>query len=146
MQPVVRTRDEETQGGGPRQQRQRLAFLRLDAANGLVSLQQGLSLGHVEGMVALETPGIERDGNVIDQGVVAGEIKVDQAGELIAEKEDIVGKKIGVDHALGQVRRPMAGEVLELALDGGAQAWRYFIGVVLEAGIEIGRASCRERV
>src|SRR5262245_14793014 len=87
-------------------------------------------------MVALEAPGVKRNRNVIDQGIVAGEIKVDQAGKLIAQEENIVGKEIGMDHARGQVGRPMAGEMLEFLLDGGAQTWRNLIGMLLEAGVK----------
>ena len=91
-------------------------------ARALIALEQRLALGHVEGVVALEAPGVERDGDVVGQRIVAGEIEVDQAGELVAEEEDVVGKEIGVDDALRQVGRPVGLQVIELLLDDGGRA------------------------
>src|SRR6185295_19505321 len=146
VQPVVCAREKEAQRGCPRQQRQGPPLLRLQAADGLISLEQSLPLGHVEGMIALEAPGIERNRNVITQGIVAGEIKIDQTGKLIAQEKNVVGKKIGMDHAHGQAGGPIAGEVIEFLLDGGAQTRRNLIGMLLETGVERPPAWRSERI
>ena len=62
------------------------------------------ALGDVERAVGLEAPGVEADAEVVGEGVVAGEIEVDQPGKPIAEEEHVVGEEIGVDHAARQVR------------------------------------------
>src|SRR6266566_1939011 len=68
-------------------------------------------------MVKLEAPGVEADRDVVGERVGAGEIKIDQAGQPIAEEEHVVGKQIGMDHALWQVARPMPLEMIELGND-----------------------------
>src|SRR5437879_2945417 len=68
-------------------------------------------------MVKLEAPGVEADRDVVGERVGAGEIKIDQAGQPIAEEENVVGKQIGVDHALRQVARPVPLEVIEFGGD-----------------------------
>ena len=45
---------------------------------GLTS-QEGAPLGDVEGEILLEAPGVEADGDVVGERVVAGEIEVDEA-------------------------------------------------------------------
>ncbi len=57
-------------------------------------------------MIRLEAPGVEADGDVVGEHIVAGEIEIDQAGQLVAEEEDVVGKQIGMDDALRQIARP----------------------------------------
>ena len=64
-------------------------------------------------MIRLETPGVEADGDVVDQRVGAGEIEIDQPRQLVAEKEYVVGKQVGVDDALRQSLRPFALEQIE---------------------------------
>src|SRR3712207_9447691 len=59
-----------------------------------------LALGEVERPVRLETPGIEADGEVIGEGIRAGEIEVDQPRDLGADEEDVVGEEIRMDHSL----------------------------------------------
>ena len=77
----------------------------------------GAALGDIVGMIRLEAPGVEADGDVIGEHVVAGEIEVDQARDLVAEEEDVVGEEVGVNNPLGQIARPFAVEMLELLLD-----------------------------
>jgi hypothetical protein len=57
-------------------------------------------------MIRLETPGVETDGDVVGERIGAGEIEIDQAGELGTEEEHVVRKQVGMDHALRQVFRP----------------------------------------
>ncbi len=102
MQPVVGAGQQEAQRRAPREQRQGLALRRRERAHALVAFEQGLALGDVEGVVRLEAPGIERDGNVVGEGIVAGEVEIDQGREPVAEEEDVVGKQVGVDDALLQ--------------------------------------------
>ena len=68
-------------------------------------------------MIDLEAPGVEADGDVVDERIGAGEIKVDQPGQPVAEKEHIVGKQIGVDDALRQALRPGAFERVQFGRD-----------------------------
>ena len=68
-------------------------------------------------MIGLEAPRVEADRDVIGERVGAGEIEIDQAGQPLAEEEDVVGKQVGVDHALRQIARPRAFQVLELGAD-----------------------------
>ena len=53
---------------------------------------------------------------IVGEGVRAGEIEIDQARDLVAEKEHIVRKQIGMDHAVRQILRPMAFEMAQLLL------------------------------
>ena len=43
---------------------------------------------------------------VIGEHVGAGEIEIDQAGQLAVPEEHVVGKQVGVDDAAGQATRP----------------------------------------
>ena len=55
-------------------------------------VEQKPRLGDVETTVALEAPRIETDREVIYEKVIAGEIKVDQAGKFATQKKYVVGK------------------------------------------------------
>src|SRR5215831_1419077 len=50
--------------------------------------------------VALEAPGIEHHRDVVGECVVAGEVEVDKSRDLAFHEEHVVGKEVGVDHAL----------------------------------------------
>ena len=84
-------------------------------------------------MVGLEAPGVERDGDVVDQRVVAGEVEVDHARQRVAEEEHVVGEHVGVDDALRQVGRPVRLLVGKLLLDDGGKARRDLVGAGAEA-------------
>ena len=71
LQPVVGARQEEAQGRAAREQGQGRALLGRQRTQALVAPQQRLALGHVEGVVALEAPGIEGDGDVVGERIVA---------------------------------------------------------------------------
>ena len=118
VQPVIGARQQEAQGGAARQQRQRLALGAPELAHALVALEQGVALGDVEGVVGLEAPGVERDGDVVDERIVAGEVEIDQSRQLLAEEEHVVGEQVGVDDALRQVGRPVRLEMRQLLVDG----------------------------
>ena len=68
-----------------------------------VAREQRPPLGHVVGMVRLETPGVQADRDVIGQHVGAGEIEVDQPRQPVAEEEHIVGEQVGVNDAVRQI-------------------------------------------
>ena len=102
----------------------------------MIALEQRLALGHVEGVVALEAPGVQCDGDVVGERIVAGEIEVDQAGELVAEEEGVVRKEIGVDDALRQAGRPVGLQVVELLLDGGGEPGSDLVGTRTKPRIE----------
>ena len=84
-------------------------------------------------MIRLEAPGVEADRDVVGQHVVAGEGEVDQAGEFVAEEEDVVVEQIGVDHAiLGGPRIPWEESQLRTIMErhkaGGLNAMVKMIG------------------
>ena len=101
-------------------------------AHPFVSLKQRPRLGDIEAAVRLEAPGIEADDDVVGEHIVAGEVEVDQAGNLVAEKEDVVGEEIGMDDALRQVRRPVTFEMAKLLLDLGGKPGRDLVGSVAD--------------
>src|SRR5262249_38528352 len=128
-----------------------------------VGLQQANALADVVGMVNLEAPGVEADRDVIGKRIGAGEVEVDQAGELIAEKEDIVGEQIGMDYSLRQGTRPVPLEVAELLGEERPEVALHFVGMraamlverppavdrqgvgALERKVEAGKVQPRER-
>jgi hypothetical protein len=77
-QPVIEAGQEKPQCGAPRKHRKRLGLSRPKLPHGLVPIYQGHALGQVEGAVWLETPGIEADGDVIGEKIIAGKIEVNQ--------------------------------------------------------------------
>ncbi len=120
---------QEAQRRAARQQRQRVLLGLGQWALAAIAAEKGARLGDVERTIALETPGIEADRDVVGEHVVAGKGEIDDAGNLIAEKEHIVGKQVGVDHALRQILWPdIAFEIIELGADEGAQSVLQGIG------------------
>ena len=109
-QPVVEAGQEEAQRRAARQDRQRRDFGIAQRPDALVALEQRHALGDVVGAILLEAPGVQADRDVIGEQIVAGEIEIDQAGQLVAEEEDVVGKEIGMDDAGRQVLRPVGFE------------------------------------
>ena len=105
--PVVEAGEEEAQRRAAAEQRQGLGLVGRERTDGLVTFDQRHALGDVVGPVLLEAPGIEADGEVIGEEIVAGEIEVDQARELVVEEEDIVREQVGVDDAVRQILRPV---------------------------------------
>lgn len=87
-------------------------------------------------MVWFEVLGVEVDCDVISQYVVVGEGEVDDVGELIVEKEDVVVEEIGVDDVLWQMGGlDFVGEMIEFGGEKCMQVWLYFVGVVC-GGVE----------
>src|SRR5260221_10491 len=111
-----------------RQERERLLLGIGQFALAAIGAEQRAGLGGVEGMIRLETPGVEADRDVVGQNVVAGERKIDQARQFVAEEEHIVGKQISMDDADRQVAGPARLEMIELARDEIAQTGLHAIG------------------
>ena len=101
-QPVIEPRQHEAQRRAARQNRQRSLLVATERPHRLIASKQRRPLGQVEGKILLEAPGVEAGGDVVGVEVVASEIEVDQAGQFLAEEEDVVRKQIGVDDALRQ--------------------------------------------
>mgnify|MGYP000632627991 CR=1 FL=1 len=49
-----------------------------------------------------KAPIVERDGQVVDQCIVAGIVKIDDAGEAVIDEQNVIAKQIRVNHALWQ--------------------------------------------
>src|SRR5260370_20497200 len=114
VRPVIEARQQEAQGSATRQQRQYFPLLVIQPADLVVGLQQRACLGGVEGVVALEAPGIEADRDVIGQEVIAGEVEVDEARQLVMQEEDVVVEQVGVDDARRPALRPIRLEEVDL--------------------------------
>ena len=54
----------------------------LERANGQIPRQERLALREIEGAIRLEAPGIQADGDIVGEGIGAGEVEVDQARNL----------------------------------------------------------------
>src|SRR5262249_1957728 len=93
-----------------------------------------------------EAPGIEADHDIVSERVGAGEIEIDQAGQLVAEEEHVVRKQVGMDDAARQVARPGLFEELEPRGDPGAQPWLHAVGARAAALVWRAPALDRERV
>ena len=106
VEPVDQPGQHEAQRRAARQNRQRLDFGSGQRPAPLVAADHRHALRHVERAVGLEAPGVEADAEVVGEEIVAGEIEVDQAGQLVAEEEHVVGKQVGVDDAARQAGGP----------------------------------------
>src|SRR5690606_5837444 len=87
-------------------------------------------LGQVIGTVRLEAPRIQTSGDVVGQEVVAGEIKVDETRELPAEKEDVVGEKVGMDDPGRKPAWPAASNRLQIGLHFAGKALLDLVGPI----------------
>jgi hypothetical protein len=81
-------------------------------------------------MILLEAPGVKTNSDVVDERICAGKIEVDQAGKLVAEKEHVVWKQVGVNHALRQSLRPVLFEHIEFGGERGFEAALYLVGAI----------------
>ncbi|QTK79384.1 hypothetical protein AT6N2_C1678 [Agrobacterium tumefaciens] len=130
-QPVIKARQEETQRRTARQKRQRFELRFAERPYRLITFQQRLALGDVVSAVLFEAPGVEADRHVISEQIVAGEIKIDQPGEFVAKKKDIVLKQIRMDHASRQILRPMGREIIDFGANFVFQALFHLVGAGL---------------
>src|SRR5580704_1667975 len=97
VEPIHQSGQEEAQRRAAAQDRQSLPLDLVERPNLGVGLQQRAPFSDIVGEVLLEAPGVETDRNVVGEGIGAGEIKVDQARQLVAKKEHVVWKEIGMD-------------------------------------------------
>ena len=82
-------------------------------------------------MIRLEAPGVEADRDIESERVGAGEIKVDEPRQRVVAKEHVVGKQIGMDHAVRQALRPGRIDRLELGVQLGGEPCLHLIGAAL---------------
>src|SRR4029450_8420733 len=104
------------------------------------------SFAHIVGMVSLEAPGVEADRDVVGERVRAGEVEIDKSGKLVAEEEHVVGKEIGVDDAMRQIRRPCVFEMRELGREKLLQLGLHLVHARAAALVERPPAINRKRV
>src|ERR1700730_12773851 len=97
-------------------------------------------------MIGLKAPRVEADGDIVGKRIGACEIEVDQARQLVAEKEHVVGKKIGVDHALRTVARPAGLAMVKLARDDTAEVALDAVGELADRPVEMPPARDGERI
>src|SRR5262249_13827176 len=113
VEPIDQARQQEPQGSPAREPRKRGTFCFVQWPQFAVGLQQCTPLRYVERMVGLEAPRIETNREVVGERVGAGEIEVDQAGQSVAEKEDVIGEEVGMDHPLRKIAGPMQFQIAE---------------------------------
>src|SRR6478672_3248284 len=122
VEPVIGAGEQEAERGTAGKRRQCGNLVCRERPHALIGLEKGPRLGDVEARVGLKAPGVEADGDVVSEHVGAGEVEVVFNGTAITEKEHVVGKEVGVDHALRQVLRPSLVEIGKLLADLGREA------------------------
>ena len=95
----MKTCQQKAQRGAARKQRQRGDFGGAQRPGFSIMFDQGARLRDVELPIGFEAPRVEADRKVIGEGIVACKIKIDEAGQRVADEKDVVGKKVGMDHA-----------------------------------------------
>ena len=94
-----------------------------------IGVDHRLALGDVVAAVQLKAPAVEHGRQVIDIGIVAGEIKIDHP-DVTADKQHIVGKIVGMDHAAGQVFGPAGNDFFQRGIDQRFQSVLDRVGVM----------------
>src|SRR5215475_4728741 len=79
-------------------------------------------------MIDLEAPSIQTNRHIIGEGVRAGEIEIDQAGQAVAEEENIVRKEICMNDPLREISRPILLKLRKLAPDNLTEPLLHRIG------------------
>src|SRR5690606_38336019 len=110
----MRPRQQEAERCAPGQDRKRFALGRLKGTHACVAFEERAALGDVERVILLEAPGVQADGDVVREVIVAGEVEIDQSRNLAAAKEDIVRKKIGMNDTGRKVLGPVGQKGVEL--------------------------------
>src|SRR5581483_12260693 len=90
IQPDLEAGEQKTQRRAAAEQRQCIPFRGRQGPRLDIALQHGAALGDVEGMIHLETPGVETNRDVVSQSIDAGKVEIDEAREPVAEKKDVV--------------------------------------------------------
>ena len=86
-------------------------------AHASIGFEQRARARHVECGRAGGTPVVDRDGDVVEQGVRTGEIKIDDAADTAAVPQHVVAKEIGVDRAARQALVGVRAVVLHFGLE-----------------------------
>ena len=92
--------------------------------------QQRTGLGDVQAVVGLEAPGVDADRQVVGERVIAGEVEIDEARQILPEEENIVGEQVGVDHAGRQIAGPVGRDFTEFCVEQVPQAGDDIVGLV----------------
>src|SRR5215813_2360346 len=145
-QPVHQPRQQETHGRASREDGERITLGHRKRTDHAIAVEQRPPFGDVVGMIGLEAPCIEANGNVIGECIRAGEIEIDQAGNLVAEEENVVRKKISMDYALRQIAWPGFLERIELFCYVRTKSLPYGIAAALGVVIEMPPAFERQSV
>src|SRR5262249_5693236 len=86
VQPVKESGQQKAQGAAARQQRQRAQFGRGQRSYPAIAVEEQARFGHVEAAVVFEAPGIQADRQIVSEKIGAGEIEIDQTGNLALAK------------------------------------------------------------
>ena len=122
VEPVVEPGEKEAQRSASGECRQGVELGRSEWPHVHVALQEGPALGQVVVAERLEAPGIQADRDVVGEEVVAGEIEVDDAGDLVAGEEHVVGEEVRMDDAGRERPGPAGLQRLEGRFDEFGQA------------------------
>src|SRR5208337_4344533 len=93
-----------------------------------------------------ETPGIHTDRKIVSKEIVASEIKVDHAGNGVVQEQDIVGKEIRVNDAVGKVLGPFLRQGFKRVGKARRHAGRDLVRDAANGGKELGPARKGKRV
>src|SRR5262245_58611244 len=145
-QPVHQPRQQETHSRTARQDREGVTLTYRKRSDLAVAVEQRAPLGDVVGMIDLEAPGIEANRDVVRERIRAGEIEINEAGNRAPEEENVVGKKIGMNHALRQFAWPGSLERIELFCYFRAKPLPYAVAASLGVLEEMPPASNGQRV
>src|SRR5262245_5611698 len=135
-QPIDQPRQQEAHGRAAREHRKRGSLGARKSANFPVRAKQRAPLGYVIGMVGFEAPRVEANRDVVGQRVGTRKVEINQPGYLVAEKEHIVRKKIGMDYALRKLSRPGFLQHFELCCYLGAKSLPYTVASLLRMFIQ----------
>src|SRR5262245_2124087 len=90
---VVQTGQPEAQRRGAQQRRPCFALVGIERAQRVVSLYEGIcERGLERAPVRLDTPIVDRDGEVVGEEIGCGETEVDQAGDAHTLEQDVVAE------------------------------------------------------
>src|SRR5215469_10940517 len=106
VEPIVKARQQKAERTAACQKRQRRKLRRRERPDRAIVRKQRPGFGDVEAAVILEAPGVETNGKIVGEEISAREVEVDDAGNALAAKEDVVGEEIGVDDTFREMRRP----------------------------------------
>src|SRR6516165_4188786 len=110
IEPIEEPRQQKAQRAPACEHRQRREFARRERPLSSITVEQQSRLRHVEAVISFEAPGVQTDRQVIGEKVGAGEIEVNQAGQLVVAEEYVIRKRVGVVSPLRKVAWPRVFE------------------------------------